>query len=45
MNFTNSTELGHVNGAMSTIDTTGTNRASYFDSAVKTMYDAQGSVT
>lgn len=45
MNFNNSTGLGQVNGAMSTIDTTGTNRASYFDSAVKTMYDAQGSVT
>jgi V8-like Glu-specific endopeptidase len=36
---------GLVNGAMSTLRTDGTNAASYFDTAVKEMLDAQGDVT
>ncbi len=45
MSFNNATGRGQVNGAMSTLDSTGVNRSSYFDDAVKTMFDAQGSVT
>ncbi len=45
MSFNNSTGLGQVNGVMSTIDGAGVNRSSYFDTAVKAMFDAQGSVT
>jgi V8-like Glu-specific endopeptidase len=36
---------GMVNGAMSTLSADGTNAASYFDTAVKTMLDEQGDVT
>jgi V8-like Glu-specific endopeptidase len=45
MSFDDSTGLGQVDGVMSTLDSTGMNRASYFDDSVKAMYDAQGSVT
>ncbi|GAB3979737.1 peptidase [Actinoallomurus acanthiterrae] len=45
MNFNDSTGLGQVDGVMSTLDSTGWNRASYFDDAVKAMFDAQGGVT
>ncbi|WP_026341368.1 trypsin-like serine peptidase [Actinomadura atramentaria] len=45
MNFDNNTGLGQTDGVMSTIDGNGVNRASYFDDAVKAMFDAQGSVT
>ncbi|WP_246214197.1 trypsin-like serine peptidase [Kitasatospora viridis] len=43
--FDDSTGLGYVNGVMSTLDSNGWNASSYFDDAVKTMVDAQGSVT
>jgi V8-like Glu-specific endopeptidase len=43
--FNDSTGLGYVNGAMSTLATGGWNRSSYFDDAVKAMFDAQGGVT
>lgn len=45
MNFNNTTGLGQVDGVMSTLDSAGVNRSSYFDDAVKAMFDAQGSVT
>jgi V8-like Glu-specific endopeptidase len=45
MNFNDSTGLGQVDGVMSTLDSAGWNRASYFDDAVKAMFDAQGGVT
>jgi V8-like Glu-specific endopeptidase len=45
MSFNDSTGLGQVDGVMSTLDSAGWNRASYFDDAVKAMFDAQGSVT
>ncbi|NUL07871.1 trypsin-like peptidase domain-containing protein [Streptomyces lunaelactis] len=43
--FNDANGLGSVNGAMSTLATGGWNRSSYFDDAVKAMYDAQGGVT
>ncbi|MDH6116960.1 hypothetical protein ABH930_000379 [Kitasatospora sp. GAS204A] len=43
--FDNSTGLGHVNGVMSAIDCSDWNQSSYFDDGVKSMVDAQGSVT
>ncbi|MGI5404875.1 trypsin-like serine peptidase [Streptomyces sp. CA-135486] len=43
--FNDANGLGNVNGAMSTISSGGWNRSSYFDDAVKGMFDAQGSVT
>ncbi|MGW0557796.1 trypsin-like peptidase domain-containing protein [Streptomyces sp. NPDC002926] len=43
--FNDSNGLGYVNGAMSTLATGGWNRSSYFDDAVKAMFDAQGGVT
>jgi V8-like Glu-specific endopeptidase len=45
MSFNNATGRGQVDGVMSTVDSTGFNRSSYFDDAVKAMFDAQGSVT
>lgn len=45
LNFNNSNGLGLANGAMSTIDTAGVNRSSYFDTAVMNMFNTQGSVT
>lgn len=45
MSFDNNTGRGQTDGVMSTLDSTGVNRASYFDNAVKAMFDAQGSVT
>jgi V8-like Glu-specific endopeptidase len=45
MSFDNNTGRGQTDGVMSTLDTAGVNRASYFDDAVKAMFDAQGSVT
>lgn len=45
MSFNNATGLGQVDGVMSTLDSAGVNRSSYFDDAVKAMFDAQGSVT
>jgi V8-like Glu-specific endopeptidase len=45
MSFNDSTGLGQVDGVMSTLDSGGWNRSSYFDDAVKAMFDAQGSVT
>ncbi|MER6916671.1 hypothetical protein ABT354_33895 [Streptomyces sp. NPDC000594] len=40
-----SSGLGHVNGVVSTLITGGWNRSSYFDDAVKAMWDAQGGRT
>jgi V8-like Glu-specific endopeptidase len=45
MSFDNATGRGQVDGVMSTVDSAGFNRSSYFDDAVKAMFDAQGSVT
>ncbi|MFC0039702.1 trypsin-like serine peptidase [Actinomadura rayongensis] len=45
MSFDNGTGLGQTDGVMSTLGSGGVNRASYFDDAVKAMFDAQGSVT
>ncbi|POM22766.1 hypothetical protein BTM25_49700 [Actinomadura rubteroloni] len=45
-NFDNTTGRGQTNGVTSTISTTGgVNKSPYFDTAVKNMFDAQGSVT
>lgn len=38
--YNDSSGLGYVNGTMSTLTTTGWNRSSYFDSKVKSMFDA-----
>jgi V8-like Glu-specific endopeptidase len=38
--YSDSTRLGYVNGVMSTLTSTGWNRSPYFDSKVKSMYDA-----
>lgn len=43
--FDDSSGIGYVNGVMSAIDCSGWNQSPYFDSAVKSMVDAQGSVT
>ncbi|MFC0039701.1 trypsin-like serine peptidase [Actinomadura rayongensis] len=44
--FDNSTGRGQTNGVTSTISSTGgVNKSPYFDTAVKNMFDAQGSVT
>ncbi|SPE99491.1 trypsin-like serine peptidase [Streptomyces sp. MA5143a] len=43
--FNDSNGLGSVNGVMSTVNSDGWNRSSYFDDGVKGMYDAQGGVT
>ncbi|RCG23005.1 hypothetical protein DTL70_15020 [Streptomyces diacarni] len=43
--FDQSSGLGQTNGVMSTIDSAGVNRSSYFDDSVKQMFDDQGSAT
>ncbi|PYC65612.1 hypothetical protein C7C46_32390, partial [Streptomyces tateyamensis] len=43
--FDDSTGLGHVNGVLTAIDCSDFNQSPYFDDAVKSMVDAQGSAT
>ncbi|MFE0464548.1 trypsin-like serine peptidase [Kitasatospora sp. NPDC058965] len=43
--FDDPTGLGYVNGLLTAIDCSGFNQSPYFDDAVKSMVDAQGSAT
>ena len=45
LNFDSATGRGNVNGVFSTNNSSGINKSSYFDDAVKAMVDAQGGVT